>query len=527
MRFYYNNIILWMKNGNIRTLEFLPNKVNIITGGSETGKSAILAIIDYCFFADRNIKITQEFINENVKWYGINFCINEQKYTIARGSMNDTIPSNDYYFSIVGEIQECPHISISEKDLKNLMKKEFSISENTIVPFGGKKIRPGSKISMKYFMLFNSQDDNTIDNSDVFFDKQTDAKYQEALERTFDLAVGISTEENVLIKESINNINKEISKYQRKQDSIDNRVSAFESEKLSLIKKAKELNLVPTNMINIDECLGIILELANGSTGSNDIDSNSILKGLYQKEKKIKRDIKIIKDFLSQTNEYISLKNKNIDSLKPIQYLVDNYGDLINHPAVVDIISGLQSNFKSMIKNLANVKKSDYGMEEELKNLSSALSKVREEINKISINEADASTIDKYMFLGGAKVKIELYCNPEDKLDFSATIEELNSKLKLIERSLDNNEDKRTSVIKLIEISADALMKRCKLALETYANYIPVLNYKEKRLELLNPKIAQISKVVGSSSNYLFLHLFFILALHEVIIGQKIKYISS
>ena len=70
-------------------------------------------------------------------------------------------------------------------------------------------------------------------------------------------------------------------------------------------------------------------------------------------------------------------------------------------------------------------------------------------------------------------------------------------------------------------------MDQCKNAMETYANYIPILNYKEKKLELMNPKIAKISRVVGSSSNYVFLHLFFILALHEVIIAQKIKYIPS
>ena len=43
----------------------------------------------------------------------------------------------------------------------------------------------------------------------------------------------------------------------------------------------------------------------------------------------------------------------------------------------------------------------------------------------------------------------------------------------------------------------------------------------------MNPKIAQIAKVVGSSYNYLFLHLFFILSLHEIIMAQKIKYIPS
>ncbi|WCM69306.1 hypothetical protein LZD60_11460 [Clostridium perfringens] len=112
MRFFFNNIILWMKNGKIRKLDFKPNKVNIITGGSETGKSAILAIIDYCFFADRDIKITEEFINENVAWYGINFCINNKTYTLARKSLDSSRPSKEYYFSLIGEIPEKPFFQL-------------------------------------------------------------------------------------------------------------------------------------------------------------------------------------------------------------------------------------------------------------------------------------------------------------------------------------------------------------------------------------------------------------------------------
>ena len=41
MKFYFDKIILWTKNGNIRKLELKPNKINIITGESNTGKTTI------------------------------------------------------------------------------------------------------------------------------------------------------------------------------------------------------------------------------------------------------------------------------------------------------------------------------------------------------------------------------------------------------------------------------------------------------------------------------------------------------
>ena len=108
------------------------------------------------------------------------------------------------------------------------------------------------------------------------------------------------------------------------------------------------------------------------------------------------------------------------------------------------------------------MKKSDYGMKEELKNLYDNLSKVREEINKFSIKEDNTEILDKYIFLGEAKTKIEIYRNNGNIIDFKEKIEELEGELKLLEKSFDRNEDRRTSIIKLVEISAKALMEPCK-----------------------------------------------------------------
>ena len=77
MTFYIKKIVLWLKNGDTRILKFKNDKVNVITGNSKTGKTAILEIIDYCLCgSDSNI--SYEHIGENVLWYGLNFCINEK-----------------------------------------------------------------------------------------------------------------------------------------------------------------------------------------------------------------------------------------------------------------------------------------------------------------------------------------------------------------------------------------------------------------------------------------------------------------
>ena len=85
MIFYLDQMILWLKTGKKRVLKFENDKVNIVTGNSKTGKTAILEILDYCFCgSSETVTISREHIGENVIWYGVKFHINDKTYTIAR-----------------------------------------------------------------------------------------------------------------------------------------------------------------------------------------------------------------------------------------------------------------------------------------------------------------------------------------------------------------------------------------------------------------------------------------------------------
>ena len=131
MKFYLKHIILWLKNGKQRTLDFENNKVNIITGKQSTGKSTIIEIIDYCFFASSKNMPEGEIIDKNVEWYGINFIINDKNITIAR---HQNIKLNKYYFSSDGTFPKTPIDNFKEENIKNIMDTEFSIDANVVFP---------------------------------------------------------------------------------------------------------------------------------------------------------------------------------------------------------------------------------------------------------------------------------------------------------------------------------------------------------------------------------------------------------
>src|ERR1700748_2668579 len=64
------NIVLYKDENNVRIVPFKLGTVNIITGESKSGKTALIDIIDYCL-GSTNCKIAEGVIKDQVFW----FCI--------------------------------------------------------------------------------------------------------------------------------------------------------------------------------------------------------------------------------------------------------------------------------------------------------------------------------------------------------------------------------------------------------------------------------------------------------------------
>jgi len=68
MKFILHEIKLWFKDTTTepKSYQFLPNKINVITGDATTGKTSFWSIIDYCLLSGKvNIANT---INDRVLW---------------------------------------------------------------------------------------------------------------------------------------------------------------------------------------------------------------------------------------------------------------------------------------------------------------------------------------------------------------------------------------------------------------------------------------------------------------------------
>jgi hypothetical protein len=525
MNFNINKIILWLKNGKIREIEFKPNKVNLITGGSHTGKSAILEIVDYCLFSSK-CRISESMINENVLWYGMNISVNDKNYTIARESLAEGKVSANYYFSSFGEIPFVVESNNSEKAIKSILETEFKIDRDAKFPtsYGSNYIKAGTKVSLRYFLMFNTISGNIIENDEgVFFDKQNDIRYKEALPRIFDLALGIETVENILKSEKKTELESQLAKLIRKHKSITSKASDFNQERIEILRKAKEYNVVRDD-VKADE---IIVELNKAIQGfETEPTTNSEKEKLESSYYSLQRKIRNLKQFSSEYNRYkSSIKNLN-DSLKPIEFLREKDSEIIKTSIFEELVTSYTKDLTTIRKSYSKNTPIDRQVSDNVKDLEKELEIIKSKLDLLpKDNKSFESEREKYFFLGQVKSKLEIF-----SADSSSVITPYDNEIEVLKAEIEqlivlNTDEKKELTIKLTEEVISEYTIESDEALANYSNYQPVFDYKNKTLLLRKPKTSYIENV-GSSSNHMFLHLFFSLAMHEVIFQNQSPFVA-
>jgi len=81
------SLVLYNRKGEKRLLTFEIGKVNIITGESKTGKTALIDVINYCLCSE-DCRISEGVIRETVEWFGILLQFETEQVFVARQNPN-------------------------------------------------------------------------------------------------------------------------------------------------------------------------------------------------------------------------------------------------------------------------------------------------------------------------------------------------------------------------------------------------------------------------------------------------------
>lgn len=529
MKFRINKIKLWFKNNSApRVLEFQNNKINVITGASGTGKTSILAIIDYCLLST-NARIAETAINENVIWYGIDFNINNKKFSIVRKHPQGGNGSKEIYFSATGILPDFPMQNNDFTQVKKILEKEFGIDENFKMPYGGKHITSGSKISYRYFLLFNTLSEDTVANTSTFFDFDLydRDKYVEALDRIFYLAIGVDDIGNVLVKEKINSLEKELLKTEKRKKLLDKEELLFGKKIQELLLQAQEYDLIERRLLTNEDALKRLNRLVDSLGREIEYSNNSMqIDELNSKKRSLFRKLRNLERFDNEYNQYRENLKKDYDSLKPIKYLTENFDQLIPTLELTTFLASLEESLNKVKSEISNKVTMVTNIKSEVKELKDQINFIDTELLKYASKTNDfGKEIHKYVFIGEVKSQLSFY---EDKWDIDEDFintDEIEQDIQSLREKIQDTEEKKRMLLSDLESHIQKIYDNSN-SMGVYKDYKVYFDVRTKTLKV-RKETELISLTIGSKSNYMFLHLFLFLGLHEHFINQKISFVPQ
>jgi len=223
MFFQIEKLILWPKDSSKepRVIEFELNKVNLITGASKTGKSAIIPIIDYCFCSSK-CTIPVNTIRNATAWYGVVIKTADARLLIARRDPLEKKQTSNAFFIEAEEIDIPHHIikyTTSTDRIKERLNQLCGVT-NIDFDFHGTGRLDKFRTGFRDLSAFNYQPQNIIANPNALFYKADSYEHREKLKTIFPYVLGALSSDDLESIHRLKGLEVELKSKERKLNKL-------------------------------------------------------------------------------------------------------------------------------------------------------------------------------------------------------------------------------------------------------------------------------------------------------------------
>lgn len=247
MHFQIKNLILWPRSGTHqpRVVPFADGKLNVITGASKTGKSAVIPIIDYCLGSER-CAVPVKTIRDACSWFGVVIGTSEGEKLLARREPGTQQSTGDMFLLEAGKV-EIPNAIAGRNTtvdaVKRMLDNLAGLSNLGFDPTGlggGFRGRP----SFRDLLAFAFQPQNIIANPDVLFFRADTMEHKEKLRTIFPYVLGAVTPDVLARRWEIEQLVRELRRKERELEAQRSASESWRSELQSWVAEARDLGLV-------------------------------------------------------------------------------------------------------------------------------------------------------------------------------------------------------------------------------------------------------------------------------------------
>ncbi|MBN2642085.1 MAG: DUF3732 domain-containing protein [Victivallales bacterium] len=495
MIFQIINIVVYGTNKEKRSIELKPNCVNVITGQSKTGKSALTHIVDYCL-GRKECNVPAGVIRKNVAWYAIKLQTSTGEIFIARKNPDVGKESSEDIYFVRGSDIVLPEAKALVKNanletLNTLLSQSLGIVDYSHEPKPGQTRKTGNAdIGKALFYCFQEQSE--VDDQKFLFHRQGEPFIPQSIKDYLPFFLGAITDDYIQGKE-------ELRKLKRKLKVLEGKI--LENERLrgnnfeqayALINEAKDVGLIPLSVALPEtwQEIGSMLTETLSKNVENEVGdpSETLLNKLFDKQHVLRSKYRAASEELSSYINFKKTSGGYGNELKEQNARLESIGlfsaDIEEHtcplcssalqveiPAVGAIKASLaltKHQLEAVTNETPHLDKLIHAAEEACGQIKIEMAEVKTSIISLQkTNERLSAFRDQNARAAMVKGRLSLYLEhmPEGEVDFSSEIKEadmLKQQILKLEEELDDDAlaEKISSALSVISSKITTLAQR-------------------------------------------------------------------
>ncbi|MBI6630728.1 DUF3732 domain-containing protein [Pontibaca salina] len=339
MSFTIKSLVLYSHDGDQRVVPFRAHGLNIITGKSKTGKSAIIDIVDYCL-GRGSFNIAEGFIRKRVAWFGLHLTKDGDEVFVARDNPGPGATTGSKVFIQRGVTDEYPSAdniakNITAGSLKTFITQYAAISENEHRPESGTRDPLHANISHALFLCFQKQ--GTIASQDQLFHRMNEDFLPQSMKDTLPYFLGAVGESHFQLLAEFDILRKRLRLLEATEAKRLQTIELSRGRVLRIINDGKRVGLIPSDYQAVDDTVFDYLKRIEGAqVEGHDIipdfgETIEMLSGeqrtLQRRLSELNQDLRAAKAFLSDQTEFSKEANEQQARLQSIGLYKKDDGD--------------------------------------------------------------------------------------------------------------------------------------------------------------------------------------------------------
>jgi hypothetical protein len=561
-------IVLWPKDTSKkkRIIEFDLDRINVITGWSERGKSAIIPIIDYCLCSDK-CSIPVGVIREKTEWFGIVIQLQDSQLLLARREPGQYDQTSEMYMEqdTTVSIIDKPYKKTSTELVKEILNNNANISNLNLSGEENEKNSFKSRPSFRDMSAFEFQPQHIVANPYTLFFKADTSEHREKLKNIFPYILGAEDNNTLIWRRQLKDLKKELEKKINQFENSKKSAEAWLGEVKAYYSIAKELGLIKKFNVNENTDLNFYLEelrkvmidsydneLYLISEGATENSIEEILN-LRDEEERISREISErrfklnkLESLYSSEHTYEQIIGIQKKRLEPVGWFKDKIKSQNRCPVcnsehetakqkidnLVELLDDVTNSTKNFEAPYEILHKETAIIKKELREMETKMNVVRThrkrlETSNDSLEETNQTIKNIFKFLGRLEMALEnLDKIGEDSL-LSEQIREIKAQITNLESKVDEDTIKENinnalyKISKLIRIYGKSI--GTDRADDDVDLSIQDLNIRIKN----NANKWDFLWEIGSGANWMGYHVSTLLAIHEFLLSIKDSHVPT